>query len=140
MVREMIEKGEGILNICVDDIKGDAKTAMTGFLTLALSYPDIAGTPIMLESAHWEVIEAGLKCLPGKGIVNFLNPAEEPGEFRRKARLIRRFGAAVLVRTGKTPMQDSPEPGKTEVALRARTLLLEEGFFPEDIIFDAVVS
>jgi 5-methyltetrahydrofolate--homocysteine methyltransferase len=135
----MIEQGEGVLSICVDSIPGDAKAAMTGFLTLALSYPDIAGTPIMLESARWEPIEAGLKCLPGKGIVNFLNPAEEPEEFRRKARLIRRFGAAALVRTGEAPGQGSPEPGTTEAALRARAILLEEGFFPEDIIFDAVV-
>ncbi|MDR3145892.1 MAG: homocysteine S-methyltransferase family protein, partial [Treponema sp.] len=105
LVREMIEQGEGVLNICVDGIPGDAKAAMTGFLTLALSYPDIAGTPIMLESARWEPIEAGLKCLPGKGIVNFLSLADEPGEFRRKARLIRRFGAAALVRTGEAPRQ-----------------------------------
>ncbi|MDR1949757.1 MAG: homocysteine S-methyltransferase family protein [Spirochaetaceae bacterium] len=140
LVREMIEKDEGpapgILNINMDGTGEDAQTAMTRFLNLALSYPDIAGTPIMLESSRWDVIEAGLKTLSGKGIVNALSLTEGTEEFRRKARLILRYGAAVLVRPGDRPGPEKAEGGKTEALRRAQALLTEEGFSPEDIIFD----
>jgi 5-methyltetrahydrofolate--homocysteine methyltransferase len=132
IIREMIEDGAKIVTICVDGAP-DAEKAMAHFLHVALSYPDLAEMPIMLESARWEVIEAGLKCLPGKGIVNTVRPGEGEEESLCKAKLAHRYGAAVLVDLGGVPEEKSE--GRSATIHRFSALLRSGGIPPEDIIF-----
>jgi 5-methyltetrahydrofolate--homocysteine methyltransferase len=139
IAREMLEKGAGLINVCMDDPMLDAQAALSRFLTLALSDPDIARAPVMLDSSRWEVIETGLKLLQGKGIVNSISLKDGEEEFLRKARLARRYGAAVMVMLFDEQGQAAVFSRKTEAASRAYRLLTEDGFPPEDIIFDAVV-
>ncbi|MDR2759368.1 MAG: methionine synthase [Spirochaetaceae bacterium] len=136
MVHEMIDKGAAMLNICMDDPVLDARTAMTRFLNLALSDPDIARLPIMIDSSRWEVLEAGLKCLPGKGIVNSISLKEGEEEFLKKAFRARAYGAAVVVMLFDEQGQAGSYERKIEIAARAYALLTRRGFPPEDIIFD----
>ncbi|MDR2393901.1 MAG: methionine synthase [Treponema sp.] len=139
VARSMIAKGAHSINISMDDPLLDAKTSLTRFLTLALSDPDIARVPIMLDSSRWEVLETGLKLLQGKGLVNSLSLKDGEGEFLRKSRLARRYGAAVVVMLFDEHGQAATYERKIAVAKRAYDLLVQDGFPPEDIIFDGVV-
>ncbi|MDR2484802.1 MAG: methionine synthase [Treponema sp.] len=139
IARDMIEQGADLINVCMDDPMLDAEASLTRFLTLALSDPDIARVPIMLDSSRWELIEAGLKLIPGKGIVNSISLKDGEEEFIRKARLVRRYGAAVMVMLFDERGQAATYERKIEVAGRAYRLLADDGFPPENIIFDGVV-
>jgi 5-methyltetrahydrofolate--homocysteine methyltransferase len=139
IARSMIAKGAQSINVSMDDPLLDAKTALTRFLTLALSDPGIARVPIMLDSSRWEVLETGLKLIQGKGLVNSLSLKDGEGEFLRKSRLTRRYGAAVVVMLFDEHGQAAGYERKIAVAKRAYDLLVQDGFPPEDIIFDGVV-
>ncbi|MDR1956964.1 MAG: methionine synthase, partial [Treponema sp.] len=139
IARSMVEKGAQSINVSMDDPLLDAKTALTRFLNLALSEPDIARVPIMVDSSRWEVLETGLKLCQGKSVVNSLSLKDGEGEFLRKSRLARRYGAAVMVMLFDEQGQAATYERKIEVARRAYDLLVHDGFPPEDIIFDGVV-
>jgi 5-methyltetrahydrofolate--homocysteine methyltransferase len=139
IARSMIEQGAHSINVSMDDPLLDAKAAMTRFLGLALSDPDIARVPITVDSSRWEVIETGLKLIQGKGMVNSLSLKDGEGEFLRKSRLVRRYGAAVVVMLFDEQGQAATYERKIEVAHRAYKLLVQDGFPPEDIVFDGVV-
>jgi 5-methyltetrahydrofolate--homocysteine methyltransferase len=136
IARDMIEAGAAIIDVCMDDALLDAKEAMIHFLNLALSDPDIARVPIMVDSSRWEVIEGALKCIQGKGLVNSISLKEGEEEFLKKARLTRRYGAAVVVMLFDEQGQASDYNRKIEIAGRSYDLLTKDGFPPEDIIFD----
>ena len=115
----------------------DGKAAMTRFLNLLSAEPDIAKLPIMVDSSKWEVLEAGLKCLQGKAIVNSISLKEGEDVFRAHARLVRRYGAAVIVMAFDEEGQATTAERKVAIAARAYRILTEEvGFPPEDIVFD----
>ncbi|MHB9292704.1 5-methyltetrahydrofolate--homocysteine methyltransferase [Hollandina sp. SP2] len=139
IVRSMIAQGAQSINVSMDDPLLDAKTALTRFLSLALADPDIARVPIMVDSSRWEVLETGLKLIQGKGLVNSLSLKDGEGEFLRKSRLVRRYGAAVVVMLFDEQGQAATYERKIAVAQRAYDLLVQDGFPPEDIIFDGVV-
>jgi 5-methyltetrahydrofolate--homocysteine methyltransferase len=136
MVREMIDQGASILNIGMDDPFLDAQGVMIRFLNLALSDPDIARVPLMIDSSRWEVILGALKCIQGKGLVNSISLKEGPEEFLRKSRLVRSYGAAVVVMLFDERGQAASYERKIEIARRAYDLLTGDGFPPEDIVFD----
>ncbi len=115
----------------------DGPAAMTRFLNLIASEPDISRVPIMIDSSKWEVIEAGLRCIQGKGIVNSISLKAGEEEFKRQARLVRDYGAAVIVMAFDESGQADSFQRKTEICSRAYRILTEEVGFPaEDIIFD----
>ena len=115
----------------------DSQAAMVRFLNLVASEPEIARVPVMVDSSKWSVIEAGLKCLQGKGIVNSISMKEGEDEFRRQARLVRRYGAAAVVMAFDEKGQADTFERKIEICERAYRILVDEvGFPPEDIIFD----
>jgi len=115
----------------------DAEAAMVRFLLLIASEPDISKVPIMIDSSKWSVIEAGLKCIQGKGIVNSISMKEGEAEFIERAKLCRRYGAAVIVMAFDEAGQADTYARKTEICARAYRLLTETVGFPaEDIIFD----
>lgn len=115
----------------------DAKSAMTTFLNLVASEPDISRVPIMVDSSKWEVIEAGLQCIQGKGIVNSISLKEGEDIFRRQARLCRNYGAAVVVMAFDEQGQADTEARKIEICQRSYDILVNDvGFPPQDIIFD----
>ena len=139
VAREQVESGANILDVNMDADLIDGEEAMTRFLHLLADEPDIANVPIMIDSSKWEVIEAGLKCMQGKGIVNSISLKEGEEKFLEQARLVRRYGAAVVVMAF-----DEDGPGgrrrttRSRICERAYKLLTEEvGFPPADIIFDA---
>jgi 5-methyltetrahydrofolate--homocysteine methyltransferase len=134
--REMVEAGAGIIDVCMDDALLDAKTSMVRFLHHALSDPEIARVPVMVDSSRWDAIEVGLQCLQGKGVVNSISLKEGEGEFLKRARLARRYGAAVVVMLFDEKGQADIFERKIAVAGRCYKLLTEDGFPPEDIIFD----
>lgn len=137
VARQQVENGAQIIDINMDEAMLDSKAAMVRFLNLIASEPEIARVPIMIDSSKWEVIEAGLKCIQGKGIVNSISLKEGEAEFRRQARLIRRYGAAAVVMAFDETGQADTFARKTEICARAYRLLVDEiGFPPEDIIFD----
>jgi 5-methyltetrahydrofolate--homocysteine methyltransferase len=136
IAQDMVETGAAAIDVCMDDALLDAETSMKGFLNMALCYPDIAKAPIMVDSSRWEVIEAGLKCLQGKGIVNSISLKEGESEFLRKASLIRCYGAAATVMLFDEQGQAVNYERKIAVAKRAFALLTASGFPAEDIIFD----
>ncbi|KAB2320085.1 methionine synthase [Betaproteobacteria bacterium SCN1] len=137
VARQQVENGAQVIDINMDEGMLDAEAAMVRFLHLIASEPDIARVPIMLDSSKWSVIEAGLKCIQGKGIVNSISMKEGEAEFLDKARLCRRYGAAVIVMAFDETGQADTYARKTEICSRAYTLLTEQlGFPPEDIIFD----
>ncbi len=137
VARQQVENGAQIIDINMDEAMLDSKAAMVRFLQLIASEPEIARVPIMIDSSKWEVIEAGLKCIQGKGIVNSISLKEGETEFRRQARLIRRYGAATVVMAFDETGQADTFARKTEICARAYRILVEEiGFPPEDIIFD----
>jgi 5-methyltetrahydrofolate--homocysteine methyltransferase len=136
LVREMIGQGAALINVGMDDPFVDAPVAMRAFLSLALSDPDIARVPVMVDSSRWEVIEAGLKLIQGKGLVNSISLKEGEAEFLKKARLARRYGAAVVVMLFDERGQGAGYERKIEIAKRSYAVLVRDGFPPEDIVFD----
>jgi 5-methyltetrahydrofolate--homocysteine methyltransferase len=136
VARDMVEAGATVIDVCMDDALLDAETAMKEFLNRALSYPEVAKRPVMVDSSRWEVIEAGLKCLQGKGIVNSISLKEGEAEFLRRATLIRRYGAAVTVMLFDEQGQAADYERRIAIAKRAFDLLTGSGFPAEDIIFD----
>ncbi|WP_397532970.1 methionine synthase [Roseateles sp.] len=137
VARQQVENGAQIIDINMDEAMLDSKAAMVRFLNLIASEPEIARVPIMIDSSKWEVIEAGLKCIQGKGIVNSISMKEGEDEFRRQAKLVRRYGAAAVVMAFDEKGQADTFERKIEICERAYKVLVDEvGFPPEDIIFD----
>ena len=137
VARQQVENGAQIIDVNMDEAMLDSKAAMTRFLNLVASEPDIARVPIMIDSSKWSVIEAGLKCVQGKAIVNSISMKEGEAAFLEHARLCRRYGAAVIVMAFDEQGQADTFARKTEICARAYKLLVEQvGFAPEDIIFD----
>ncbi len=137
VARQQVENGAQIIDINMDEGMLDAEAAMVRFLLLIASEPDIARVPIMIDSSKWSVIEAGLKCIQGKGIVNSISMKEGEAEFIERAKLCRRYGAAVIVMAFDETGQADTYARKTEICARAYRVLTEAVGFPaEDIIFD----
>ena len=137
VARQQVENGAQIIDVNMDEAMLDSKAAMVRFLNLIASEPEIARVPIMIDSSKWEVIEAGLKCIQGKGIVNSISLKEGEAEFKRQAKLIRRYGAATVVMAFDENGQAETVERKVEICSRAYRLLTEQvGFPPEDIVFD----
>ncbi|MEO7640755.1 MAG: dihydropteroate synthase, partial [Ramlibacter sp.] len=137
VARQQVENGAQVIDINMDEAMLDSKAAMVRFLNLIASEPDIARVPIMVDSSKWEVIEAGLRCIQGKGIVNSISMKEGVEQFRQQARLVRRYGAAAVVMAFDEKGQADTYERKIEICARAYRLLVDEiGFPPEDIIFD----
>jgi 5-methyltetrahydrofolate--homocysteine methyltransferase len=134
---QQVENGAQIIDINMDEGMLDAEACMTRFLNLIAGEPDIARVPIMIDSSKWEVIEAGLKCIQGKGIVNSISMKEGEEKFIEQARLVRRYGAAVIVMAFDEVGQADTRARKFEICERAYRVLVDKvGFPPEDIIFD----
>jgi len=137
VARQQVENGAQIIDINMDEAMLDSLAAMVRFLNLIASEPDIARVPIMIDSSKWSVIEAGLRCIQGKGIVNSISMKEGLDEFKRQAKLIRRYGAAAVVMAFDEKGQADTFQRKVEICERAYRVLVDEvGFPPEDIIFD----
>ena len=136
VARQQVENGAQVIDINMDEGMLDAVKAITHFLNLIASEPDIARVPIMIDSSKWSVIEAGLKCVQGKAIVNSISMKEGETEFLRQAKLCRRYGAAVIVMAFDEKGQADTFERKTEICKRAYDLLVAQDFPPEDIIFD----
>ncbi len=137
VARQQVENGAQVIDINMDEGMLDAIKAMTHFLNLIASEPDIARVPIMIDSSKWSVIEAGLKCVQGKAIVNSISMKEGEVEFLRQATLCKRYGAAVIVMAFDEKGQADTYERKVEICKRAYDLLVEKiGFPAEDIIFD----
>ncbi|MDE0085521.1 MAG: methionine synthase [Candidatus Poribacteria bacterium] len=137
VARDQVENGAQIIDINMDAGMLDAETAIVKFLNLIAAEPDISRVPIMLDSSKWEVIEAGLACIQGKGVVNSISLKEGEDDFLQKARLIRKYGAAVIVMAFDEEGQADTFERKVEICQRAYKLLTEKvNFPPEDIIFD----
>ncbi|MFE8646447.1 methionine synthase [Sphingomonas sp. NCPPB 2930] len=137
VARQQVENGAQVIDINMDEAMLDSKVAMVRFLNLIASEPDIARVPIMVDSSKWEVIEAGLRCIQGKGIVNSISMKEGVEKFKHEARLVRRYGAAAVVMAFDEAGQADTFARKIEICERAYRVLVDEvGFPPEDIIFD----
>ena len=137
VARQQVENGAQVIDINMDEAMLDSVAAMARFLNLIASEPDIARVPIMIDSSKWSVIEAGLKCVQGKAIVNSISLKEGEEEFLRQATLCRRYGAAVIVMAFDETGQADTFQRKIEICERAYRFLVERvGFPPEDIIFD----
>ena len=137
VARQQVENGAQIIDINMDEAMLDSVAAMSRFLNLIAGEPDIARVPLMIDSSKWSVIEAGLKCVQGKAIVNSISMKEGEEEFLRQATLCRRYGAAVIVMAFDEQGQADTFARKTEICERAYRLLVDKiGFPPEDIIFD----
>ena len=135
-VRGMIDDGATVIGVGMDDAMLDAEKSMEAFLDLALSDPDIAKIPVMIDSSRWNVLETGLKRLQGKGLVNSLTLKDGEIEFLRRASLVKRYGAAAVVMLIDEKGQAVSFERKIEIAGRAYKLLVENGFWPENIVFD----
>ena len=137
VARQQVENGAQVIDINMDEAMLDSKAAMVRFLNLIASEPEIARVPIMIDSSKWEVIEAGLKCIQGKGIVNSISLKEGVEPFKHQAKLIKRYGAATVVMAFDEQGQADTYARKTEICERAYRILVDEvGFPPEDIVFD----
>src|SRR5215210_7316634 len=137
VARQQVESGAQIIDINMDEAMLDSKAAMVRFLNLIAGEPEIARVPIMIDSSKWEVIEAGLQCIQGKGIVNSISMKEGEAAFRQQAKLVRRYGAAAVVMAFDEQGQADTFARKTEICARAYRILVDEVGFPaEDIIFD----
>ncbi len=137
VARQQVENGAQVIDVNMDEAMLDSKAAMVRFLNLIASEPDIARVPVMVDSSKWEVIEAGLRCLQGKGIVNSISMKEGVEEFKHHAKLVKRYGAAAVVMAFDEKGQADTFARKTEICERAYRILVDEvGFAPEDIIFD----
>lgn len=137
VARQQVENGAQVIDINMDEAMLDSKAAMVRFLNLIASEPDIARVPVMVDSSKWEVIEAGLRCIQGKGIVNSISMKEGVDKFKHEAKLVRRYGAAAVVMAFDEKGQADTYERKIEICERAYRILVDEvGFPPEDIIFD----
>ncbi|OEF06908.1 methionine synthase [Vibrio genomosp. F10] len=137
VAREQVENGAQIIDINMDEGMLDAEACMIRFLNLCASEPEISKVPVMVDSSKWEVIEAGLKCIQGKGIVNSISLKEGKEKFIEQAKLVRRYGAAVIVMAFDEVGQADTRERKVEICTNAYNILVDEvGFPPEDIIFD----
>lgn len=137
VARQQVESGAQIIDINMDEGLLDSEKAMVEFINMIASEPDIAKLPFMIDSSKFHVIEAGLKCLQGKGVVNSISMKEGVVEFKRQAQLVRRYGAAVVVMAFDEEGQADTIERKVSICERAYKILTEEvGFHPEDIIFD----
>ncbi|MGF6210590.1 methionine synthase [Comamonas sp. 4034] len=137
VARQQVENGAQVIDVNMDEAMLDSKAAMVRFLNLIASEPDIAKVPVMVDSSKWEVIEAGLRCLQGKGIVNSISMKEGVDKFKHEAKLIKRYGAAAVVMAFDEKGQADTYQRKVEICERAYRVLVDEvGFSPEDIIFD----
>lgn len=137
VAKQQVESGAQILDINMDEGMLESKDAMVRFLLLIASEPDIAKIPIMLDSSKWDILEAGLKCIQGKGVVNSISLKEGEEAFIKHAKLVRRYGAAVIVMAFDEEGQADTKARKIEICQRAYKVLVEQVGFPaEDIIFD----
>ncbi|MBB5345181.1 5-methyltetrahydrofolate--homocysteine methyltransferase [Edaphobacter lichenicola] len=137
IARQQVENGANVLDICMDEGMIDGVAAMTRYLQLLASEPEVAKVPFMIDSSKWEVIEAGLKCLQGKGIVNSISLKEGEEKFRQNAATVLKYGAAVVVMAFDEQGQAATYEEKIRICERAHRILVDEvGFPPEDIIFD----
>ncbi len=137
VARQQVENGANVLDICMDEGMIDGVAAMTRYLQLLASEPEVAKVPFMVDSSKWEVIEAGLKCLQGKGIVNSISLKEGEEKFRERARVVAKYGAAVVVMAFDEQGQAASFAEKIRICERAYRILVDEVGFPaEDIIFD----
>lgn len=137
IARQQVENGANVIDICMDEGMIDGVVAMTRFLQLLASEPEVAKAPFMVDSSKWEVIEAGLKCLQGKGIVNSISLKEGEEKFRQNAATVLKYGAAVVVMAFDENGQAATYEEKIRICERAYRILVDEvGFPPEDIIFD----
>ncbi|MBM4377348.1 MAG: methionine synthase [Deltaproteobacteria bacterium] len=137
VAREQVQGGANVIDVNMDEGMLDGEAAMTKFLNLVATEPDIARVPVMIDSSKWSVLEAGLRCIQGKGIVNSISLKEGEADFLDKARTIRRFGAGVVVMAFDEQGQAETTERKFAICQRAYRLLVEEaGFDPHDIIFD----
>jgi 5-methyltetrahydrofolate--homocysteine methyltransferase len=137
VARDQVENGAQIIDINMDEGLIDSQKAMVEFLNLIAAEPDIARVPVMIDSSKWEIIEAGLKCVQGKSIVNSISLKEGEEQFLKHAKLVRNYGAAVVVMAFDETGQADTYERKIEICQRAYKLLTEEaGLLPEDIIFD----
>jgi 5-methyltetrahydrofolate--homocysteine methyltransferase len=137
VARQQVANGANVIDICFDDGLIDGKAMMTRFLQLLQGEPDVARVPIMVDSSKWEILEAGLKCLQGKGIVNSISLKEGEETFKRQARHIMRYGAAVVVMAFDENGQAATFDEKIRICERAYRILVDDvGFDPNDIIFD----
>jgi len=137
VARQQVDNGANVLDICMDEGMIDGVAAMTRFLQLLGSEPEVAKVPFMVDSSKWEVIEAGLKCIQGKGIVNSISLKEGEEKFRRNASAVLKYGAAVVVMAFDEQGQAATYEDRIRVCERAYRILVDEvGFPPEDIIFD----
>jgi 5-methyltetrahydrofolate--homocysteine methyltransferase len=137
IARQQVENGANVIDICMDEGMIDGVAAMTRYLQLLASEPEVAKVPFMVDSSKWEVIEAGLKCLQGKGIVNSISLKEGEAKFRQNASAVLKYGAAVVVMAFDEQGQAATYEEKIRICERAYRLLVDEvGFPPEDIIFD----
>jgi 5-methyltetrahydrofolate--homocysteine methyltransferase len=137
IARQQVENGANVLDVCMDEGMIDGVAAMTRFLQLLASEPEVAKVPFMIDSSKWEVLEAGLKCLQGKGIVNSISLKEGEEKFRRHAAAVLKYGAAVVVMAFDEQGQAAAYEDRIRVCERAYRILVDEvGFPPEDIVFD----
>ncbi len=137
VARQQVENGAQIIDVNMDEAMLDSQAAMVRFLNLIASDPEIARVPIMIDSSKWSVIEAGLQCIQGKGIVNSISMKEGEAEFKRQAKLIKRYGAAAVVMAFDEKGQADTYQRKIEICERAYRVLVDEVGFPaEDIVFD----
>ncbi len=137
VARQQVESGAQVIDVNMDEAMLDSKAAMTTFLNLIASEPDISRVPVMIDSSKWEVIEAGLKCVQGKAVVNSISMKEGVEPFKQQARLAKRYGAAVVVMAFDEKGQADTYERRTEIAKKAYEILVDEiGFAPEDIIID----
>ena len=137
VARQQVDNGANVIDICMDEGMIDGVAAMTRFLQLLASEPEVAKVPFMVDSSKWEVIEAGLKCIQGKGIVNSISLKEGEAKFRENAATVLKYGAAVVVMAFDEKGQAATYEEKIRICERAYSILVDEvGFPPEDIIFD----
>jgi 5-methyltetrahydrofolate--homocysteine methyltransferase len=137
VARQQVQNGAQVIDVNMDEAMLDAKASMTRFLSLIAAEPDIARVPVMIDSSKWDVIEAGLKCVQGKPIVNSISLKEGEDEFLRQATLVRRYGAATIVMAFDEKGQADTLERRCAVMRRAYDLLVDRaGFPPEDIVFD----
>ena len=137
VARQQVENGAQVIDVNMDEAMLDSQAAMVRFLNLMAGEPDIARVPVMVDSSKWSVIEAGLRCIQGKGIVNSISMKEGLDEFKRQAKLVKRYGAAAVVMAFDEKGQADTYARKVEICERAYRVLVDEvGFPPEDIIFD----
>src|SRR6185503_18162726 len=137
VARQQVENGAQMIDVNMDEAMLDSKAAMVKFLSLVAAEPDISRVPVVIDSSKWDVIEAGLKCVQGKSVVNSISMKEGAEEFVKHARLAKRHGAAVIVMAFDEKGQADTLERKTQICREAYRILVDEVHFPaEDIIFD----